>query len=91
MVQIWVPETSRIDPESTLQTTLQTGRQMTSRFHIPDLRYPYARIRVFLRFYIEFGEVKQVPSKDWIRAPTRCQEWVNFLIYYGLFLGYIPR
>ena len=49
--QMTLQMTLRLTLRSPSQTTLQTGPEMASDTHIPDLRRRSLRIRVFLRFY----------------------------------------
>ena len=60
----------RIDPDMTLPDTLRLVPRCTLRSPYPDLRNTYGQNRVFLRFYIEFADRKEVSSKDWIRPPA---------------------
>ena len=72
------PRHPQIDPQIDLQIDpqdlLQTGPQMALRCPSDDLRYPYAQNKGIFKVLLTVGELKTVPSKDWIRPPTPSQE-----------------
>ena len=69
---------TRIDleltPESTLPGTPQTGPQMPS----DDPQMPHIQTlpenKALFDVLLTVAELKWLPSKDWIRPPTQCQE-----------------
>ena len=64
---------------------------MTLRPSYPGLRYTHGPETAVFHVLLTVAELKTEMSKDWIRPPTRSQEYRFELIYYRSLLGYKPR
>ena len=90
-VQIWPQIDLRMDPQMDPPDWSQTGPQMTLQTLISLASDTYAQNKALFHVLLTIAEVKQLPSRDWIRPPSRCQECLYFLIYYRSLVGYKPR
>ena len=64
----------RIDPDMTLRIDPQTGPELTLRSLISRPQISHTWNKALFDLFITFADIKQEPSKDWIRAPSQCQE-----------------
>ena len=77
MVQIGSQIDLRMTPESTLPDHPQTGPEITLRSPISRPQISYSQNMALFNVLLTVAEIKEVRSKDWIRAPTCCQEYHN--------------
>ena len=76
--QIWLRIDLRIDPELTRirpsRPPTRTGPQMALRCPYPGPQNTYAQNKGLFDVLLTIAEVKHLPSRDWIRPPSCCQE-----------------
>ena len=63
----------RIDPRIDPPRPSQTGPQIPLRSLISRPQISYSPYKALFSVLLTVADIKRVPSKDWIRPPSRCQ------------------